>query len=125
FIAELDRLYRRCVRAATTKPDGATREAFEKLFALEAAVDEDPDAIVFFADEGGAWQFGTAWETVPPAWARCLAQTVAPAEFAREVDRVVGRYCDHDRARVLAAVKSVAPPTHQRALASMPARPRR
>ncbi|MBI5518307.1 MAG: hypothetical protein HY909_31335 [Deltaproteobacteria bacterium] len=120
FMAELDRLYACCIRAAESRPDRATREAFERLFALEAAVDEDPDAIVFFADEAGAWQLLTVWAKVLPAWFRCLAATAGPEEFAREVHRVIRAHCEHNRAKLLPKARSVASAAQKRALVAAP-----
>lgn len=63
----------RCVRAVDTGKLDAAREGFELLVDLVRRIDDDPDAIVFFADEGGSWQLGVDWDTVIAAWARTIA----------------------------------------------------
>jgi len=53
FIAELDRLVNRCVRANQKGSRAQVREAFELLFGLLRHIDECHDDVIFFADE--AW----------------------------------------------------------------------
>jgi hypothetical protein len=119
FIAELDRLYKRCIREAAARPDRATRDAFERLFELERDVDADPDSIVFFADEAGAWQLYTNWGEVLPAWVRCLAATAEPDEFAKEVDRHIREFCEYERPQLLTTARSVASAAQKKALAAV------
>lgn len=95
FIAELERLVTRCTRAASKGSRGPVRHAFELLFALLRHIDECEDDVIFFADEGGAWQMGVDWKNVLPAYFRCLAETAGPEEFAREA--VVDAYDDEER----------------------------
>ncbi|MEI8256991.1 MAG: SWIM zinc finger family protein [Deltaproteobacteria bacterium] len=108
FIVDLAKLYKRCVRAAMRKGDRATREAFEKLFALECEIDGGGDEIVFFADEAGAWQLGTVWSIVLPAWFRALAATADAEEFARVADGAIREHCEGDRAAMLREAGAVA-----------------
>lgn len=74
---------------------------------------------MFFADEAGAWQLGTDWRAVLPAWARCLAATAEPDEFAREIDRRIREHCEHDRTRLVAAARAVASAPQKKALTAM------
>lgn len=121
FIAEFDRLAGKCVRAAAKSSLGAIREAFELLFTLLRRIDEDPDSVVFFADEAGSWQVGVDWRDVLPAYFRCLADGTPGEEFAREVDRAISDFDDHDRARHLTAARRVANAEQKAALRSLPA----
>jgi hypothetical protein len=94
---------------ATAKgPRRPVREAFEVMFALLRRIDEDPDSVVFFADEGGSWQVGADWREVLPAYFRCLAEGASGDEFAREVDRAITDFSDYDRRHQLAAARRVA-----------------
>ncbi|MEW6751818.1 MAG: hypothetical protein AB1505_12700 [Candidatus Latescibacterota bacterium] len=68
FIAEFDRLAGKCVRAAAKGPRAPVRQALELLLALLRRIDEDPDRVVFFADEAGSWQVGVNWREVLPAY---------------------------------------------------------
>jgi hypothetical protein len=65
FIAEFHRLIGKCVRTAARGPHAPVREAFELLFALLRRIDEDPDSVVFFADEAGSWQVGRLARRAP------------------------------------------------------------
>jgi len=67
FIAEFDRLLTKCIRAAAKQPQGPVREAFDLLFALIRQIDQDPDSVIFFADEAGSWQVGVDWREALPA----------------------------------------------------------
>jgi hypothetical protein len=108
FIAEFDRLVAKCVRAAAKGPHAPVRQAFDLLFALLRRIDEDPDSVVFFADEAGSWQVGVDWREVLPAYFRCLADETPGEDFAREVDRAISDFSDHERPRHLTAARRVA-----------------
>ncbi|TVT60775.1 MAG: hypothetical protein FHK80_01980 [Azoarcus sp. PHD] len=55
FVAEFDRLLRKCVQAVGHQPGASVREAFEVLFRLLRRIDEAPDDVVYFAEEPGSW----------------------------------------------------------------------
>lgn len=122
FMVEFDRLLNRSIRAAAEAPRAPVREAFDLLFALLRRLDEDPDGVVFFADEGGAWQVGVDWRAAFPAWFGCLADGASGEEFAREADRAIADFADHDRPRYLAAARRVANAEQKAALRRLPAR---
>ena len=122
FSAEFDRLIGKCVRAAATGPHPAAREAFELLFALLRCINEDPDSVIFFADEAGSWQVGVDWREVLPAYFRCLADGTPGEDFAREVDRAISDFANYERPRHLAAARRVANPEQKAALRRLPAR---
>jgi hypothetical protein len=124
FIAEFDRLICRCIRAAPKGPQ-PVREAFELLFALLRRIDEDPDSIVFFADEAGSWQVSVDWQEALPAYFQCLAATASGEEFAREVDRTITDFADYERPQHMAAARRVSTPDQKAALRRLPARKRR
>lgn len=116
FLAEFDRLIRKCVHATAKGPRRPVREAFEVMFALLRRIDEDPDTVVFFADEGGSWQVGADWREVLPAYFRCLAEGASGDEFAREVDRSITDFADYDRRHQLTAARRVASVAQEAAL---------
>lgn len=120
FIAEFERLSSKCVRAANTAPANLVREAFELLFGLLRHIDQDPDDVVFFADEAGSWQVGVDFRTVFPAYFRCLAETAAADEFATAVNRVIADFADHQRPQHLAAARKVANAAQRVALRALP-----
>jgi hypothetical protein len=72
FIAEFDRLIRRCLAEAEATPS-AVLECLELLFDVLRKIDADPDRILFFADEAGSWQITVAWDGVLPVYFRLLA----------------------------------------------------
>ena len=125
FIAEFDRLITKCIRSAPNRPQAPVREAFELLFALLRRIDEDPDSVVFFADEAGSWQVGVNWRAALPAYFQCLAASSAGEEFAREVDRAIADFSDYERPKHLAAARRVANSEQKAALRQVPARERR
>ena len=122
FIAELDRFVGQCVRAGVKGPHAPVREAFELLLALLRRLDEDPDRVVFFADEGGSWQVGVDWRAVLPAHFQCLAEGTPADDFARQVDRAISDFADDERPRHLAAAQRAANAEQKAALRRLPAR---
>jgi hypothetical protein len=68
WIAECERLFKRCAAAAKKRPDSEAREAFDILFGLLRRIDEAHDEIVFFADEGGSYEVFVDWKNVLPAY---------------------------------------------------------
>jgi hypothetical protein len=125
FIAAFDRLIARCLGEAAEGSHAVAREGFELLFALLRRIDEDPDRIVFFADEAGSWQILVDWRTVLPTYFQCLAQAMSGENFAREVDRTILDFCHYDRPRLLDAARSVANTEQKAALRGLPTRNRR
>ena len=125
FIAEFNRLLGNCIRAAERTRRAPVREAFDLLLALLRRIDEDPDAVIFFADEAGSWQLGVDWRAALPAYFRCLADGASAEDFAREVDRAITNFADYQRPRLLAAARRVATAEQKSALRRLPARERR
>jgi hypothetical protein len=120
FIAEFARLLRDCTRAAARAPRGPVREAFDLLFGLLRHIDECHDDVIFFADEAGSWQVGVDWRSTLPACFRCLADGASAEEYAREVDRIISTFADHDRPWHLAAAGRVANAEQRAALGRLP-----
>ena len=106
FIAEFNRLlgtWGTCIRVAAKGPRVLVRDAFEFLLELLRRIDEDPDdpdSIVFFADEGGAWQVGVDWS-------------------AREVDRAIEDLADYERPKHMTAARRVANAEQKAALSRL------
>jgi len=125
FIAEFDRLVGKCVRAATKAPRAPVREAFELLFALLRRLDDDPDSVIFFADEAGSWQVGVDWRAALPAYFRCLADGAPAEEYASEVDRAIKDFANYERPKLLAAARQVGNAEQKAALRRPAARERR
>jgi hypothetical protein len=124
FIAEFNRLISKCIRAAP-KPKSPLREAFELLFELLRRIDEDPDSIVFFADEAGSWQVGVDYCEALPAYFQCLAATASAEEFAHDVDRTITDFADEERPKHMAAARRVANSEQKAALRRLPERDKR
>lgn len=116
FIAEFDRLLRRCIRAVGEQQRAPVCEAFERLFGLLRHIDEGHDDVIFFADEGGAWQVGVDWRAALPAYFQCLTDTASPEDFAHAVDRAIRDFDEHDRPRHLTAARRVASAEQKAAL---------
>ncbi|MDI7267882.1 MAG: hypothetical protein QME96_07800 [Myxococcota bacterium] len=122
FIAEFDRLLVKCIRATEKGPRAPVREAFDLLLGLLRRLDDDPDSVVFFADEAGSWQVGVDWRTALPAYFRCLADGTPAEDYAREVDRTITDFAHYDRPRHIAAARRVASAEQKAALRRLPAR---
>ena len=116
FIADCNRLLARCVAQAPKGDAAEIREAIELILGVLRRVDECHDDVVFFADEGGAWQVGVDWATVLPAWFTCLSRTTEPEQYARRVMEVVDEFDMHDRREHLAAARRIGTPSQRRAL---------
>ena len=90
FIVECHRLLDACVEhVARDGEPGETSEAFELVFAPLRYIDECHDDVVFFADEGGAWQVEVRWEKVLPSWLSCLARVASAEDYATRVITVL------------------------------------
>jgi hypothetical protein len=128
FIAEFDRLMRRCVGAseASDVPGGGdsaaheVRDAFELLFALLRHIDEGNDDLLAFSDDGSSLDVGVNWRVVLPAHFKCLAETEAasPEEFAHAVDQVIAHFAGQDRQRYMDAANKAANDAQRIALMS-------
>jgi hypothetical protein len=125
FIAEFDRLMGKCLRAAEKKPLPPVREAFELLFGLIRHIDGCHDDVLFFADDGGTWEFGVDWNATLAAYFRCLADSADAEEFARLVDQAIKDFNDYDRPRHLTAARGVANSAQKAALDALPKARRR
>ena len=119
FIAEFDRLERRCIRAAKTEPWAAVRQAFELLFDLLGKIDQCEDEILFFADEGGSWIVGVNCRAALPPYFRCLAETGMAAEFAQVVVQVITKFCNYESPRHLKTASRVATAAQKAALQAL------
>jgi len=116
WIAECERLLDRCVAQAAAGDPAEVCQAFDIIFALLDRIDEDPDAIIFFADEGGSWQVGVDWEKVLPAWFICLSAPAEPEEYARRVVEAIEKQGSYRRDKYLAKARRVATPAQRKAL---------
>jgi len=116
FIADCHRLLDRCVAQASKGDAAEIREAIELVMGVLRYIDECNDDVVFFADEGGAWQVGVDWAKVLPAWFACLSRTASPDEYASQVVKVVDEFDQADRKKQLAAAGGVATASQRKAL---------
>ena len=119
WIADFRRLLFRCAEQSKKRNVAGVRRAFDILFELLDRFDDGDNRIVFFADEGGAWMVGIDWNQVLPAWFRVLAATTDPAEYARRFETFVDRYCNYQRAELLAEARQVATPSQWKELAKL------
>ena len=116
FIAECNRLFKRCVAVAPTADPAEASEAFEILINLLRHIDQGHGDVVFFADEGGSWQVGVDWATVFPVWFGCLARTAAPDEYARRVVETVDEFESYARDKRLATARQTGTAEQQAAI---------
>ena len=119
FVAEFDRLLRKCVQAVGHQTGASVREAFEVLFRLLLRIDEAPDDVVYFAEEPGSWQLGVNWRVVFPAYFRCLAEMASSEEFARTIDQMIRAFAEHERPLHLRTAHQVASAAQQAELRAL------
>ena len=117
WIADFRRLLLSCVEQSNKRNVAGVRCAFDILFELLDRFDDGDDRMVFFADEGGSWMVGVEWKQVLPAWFRVLSATADPAEYAQRFETFVDRYCNYQRAELLAEARQVATPSQRKELA--------
>jgi len=119
WIAECGRLFERCIEESSQQAPAEACQSFEIMFGLLRFLNSDPDRIVFFADEGGAWQVDVAWADVLKAWFHCLAATATPGDYARKVVDVIDEFDRHNRARHLATARRAATQPQRAALRAL------
>ena len=125
WIATCHRLLDRCVAEEGKSAPAEIRAAFDVLFGLLDYIDQGNDDVIFFADEGGAWQVGVVWPQVLPSWFRVLSVTATPEEYAKRITSLIRHHCDCDREKMLAAASEHATAEQREALAQAPNRPAR
>lgn len=128
FIAEFDRLTRKCIGALTADIEPGVsdsfarevRDCFELLFVLLRHIDEGNDDVLAFSDDGSSLDVGVNWRMVLPAYFKCLAETEAssPEEFARTVDEAIAEFAEHDRSRYMDAARMAANEAQRSAIMS-------
>ena len=119
WISAFNRLLDRCIAAAKKDNKARTREAIEICFGLLRHIDECLDDVIFFADEGGAWQVGVDWDKVLAAWFLCLSATAQPEEYATRVTEIVDEFQHHARDRHLSSARRLATPPLRQALRAL------
>jgi hypothetical protein len=115
FIAEFDRLLRKCLSTAEQEPL-VVREGLEGLFGLLRRIDGAHDDVIDIVDDGGSSDVGVNWRIVLPVYFRCLASTASAEEFAPVVDLMIRDFVEYDRSQYLAAAHAVASVDQQKAL---------
>lgn len=108
FVAEFDRLVRRCAIAPEQGQFAATWKSVELLLDLLRYIDEGNDNVLFFADDGGSLTGSINWHSLLPAYFKCLTAILPPVEFARTVVSTIDEFVRYDREHHLAAAHVVA-----------------
>jgi hypothetical protein len=89
FEAQIDLLFDRCVEEAVGGEPAQVVAACDLLLDLLRKIDRfETDDIVFFADEGGTWQFNINWKRVLRPYITCLTKVTERDEFERRSDAV-------------------------------------
>jgi hypothetical protein len=114
WLAECERLLRKCARAVGEASDSELRQAFAHLFSLIDSVDQG-DGIVFFADEGGSYLLTPDWDIVLPPYFCLLARTSEPTEYSELVVAAID-LAGYPKERYLEMARSAARPDQLEAL---------
>ncbi len=96
WIAQYNRLMKRCQKESSKGKPEEICQAFERLFNLLEEIDECRDDIIFFADEAGSWQVGVEWDEVLPCYFKILGAVAEPVEYAEGVIKLVKSHADYD-----------------------------
>lgn len=122
WIADCHRLLDRCVGQVKTARSADPTEicqAFDIIFGLLDRIDECREDIIFFADEGGAWQVGVEWNKVLPPWFKVLSATAAPDEYAGRIATLLDHRFSGGRDKMLAVARKTAKTDQRKALAEV------
>ena len=120
WISDFLRLMDRCVdRAQSTEP-AELRESLEALFDLLGLLASGDEEILFWADEGGAWEVGVDWEKILPVWFAALSLTAGPNEYAQKVTHVLKQHYDYGSGPMLRVVRDMATAAQRKALGGTP-----
>lgn len=119
YLAEMDRLFRRCVRETENGAYVTARGAYEVLFAIIRSVRACQEELVFFVDGGNLYEYGLDWQNILPAYVHCLAKTASADEFARETKERLHEFSCPDEARILAHAVQYANASQREALAGL------
>jgi len=94
FEARLNLMFDRLIAEAKLTTATDICAAYELILALLRAIDKFDRDIVFFADEGGTWQFSIDWKRVLPPYFRCLAEIHDWQEFERRALAAIDEFVD-------------------------------
>jgi hypothetical protein len=94
FEAKLDLLFDRCVEDGARGEPAEIVAGYELLLGLLREIDKFEKDIVFFADEGGVWQFHVNWKRILPPYLTCLAKVTEQREFERRAEAVIEEFVD-------------------------------
>ena len=79
-------------------------------------IDECRDNIIFFADEGGAWQVGVEWDEVLPCYFKVLAAVAQPNEYAQGVIKIINSHVNYNNDNYFKLALEVAKPPQKKVL---------
>ena len=116
FIVDCLRYFDAAVALVANGDPREGRAAFTLLLELLRRIDQCYDDIIFFADEAGSWQVDVDWDTVLPAWFKCLAETAEPAEFARLAVGAIDDFKRFERDKHISQARRVATAAQRLAL---------
>ncbi|MDJ0594948.1 MAG: hypothetical protein QNJ72_34055 [Pleurocapsa sp. MO_226.B13] len=116
WMAEHERLMNRCLIESSSGNPEQIRQAFELLFNLLDEIDECRDDIIFFADEGGAWQVRVEWDEVLPCYFKVLAAVAQPSEYAESVIKIVKSHANYNSDNYFKLALEVAKPPQKKVL---------
>jgi hypothetical protein len=116
WIDECHRLLELCGIHTESGDPAEVCEAIEIIFGLLRSIGEEPDEIIFFANEAGTWQVGVDWSEVLPVWFLCLSATTEPEEYARRVVQLVDQHDSYNRTKHFTAARKAGTPAQAKAL---------
>ncbi|WP_158301331.1 hypothetical protein [Janthinobacterium sp. BJB426] len=119
FVAEFDRLVRRCALAPEQGQFAATRESVGRLLDLLRYIDEGNDNVLFFTDDGSSLNISVNWHSLLQAYFKCLSAILPPVEFAHIVLSTIDEFVRYDREHHLVAAHVVASDAQRDALRTL------
>jgi hypothetical protein len=79
-------------------------------------IDNEPDKILFFADESGSWQVAVDWARVLPVWFKVLSVTAEPEEYAERITTLLSAHYRYGRKEMLVIARGTATADQRKAL---------
>jgi hypothetical protein len=116
WIDEFLTMMERCISESTATEPATVIESFDLLIHLLQEIDDDCDSIVFFADEGGAWQVWSSWEKLIPPYCQALAAIAKPKEYAQKIFDLIQKNDRHDSDQHFQQALSIANAPQKKAL---------
>lgn len=116
WIDEFQSMMERCITESSTADPAAVIESFDLLIDLLEEIDDGGDNIIFFADEGGAWDVWSSWEELIQPYCQALSGITKPQEYAEKIFNLIKYNGVHKPDEQLQQALKISNPAQKKAL---------